>query len=33
MFRMEKAGYRAWTKKMTITAGSELTLEASLERK
>jgi hypothetical protein len=32
-FRLEKAGYKAWTKEMMITVGSELTLDASLERK
>jgi PEGA domain len=29
-FRVEKAGYKAWTKEMTITVGSELTLDATL---
>ena len=29
-FRVEKLGYRAWTKEMTITVGSELTLDATL---
>jgi hypothetical protein len=29
-FRVEKPGYRAWTKEMTITVGSELTLDATL---
>ena len=33
MFRVEKAGYKAWTKEIVITVGSELTLEASLEKK
>jgi PEGA domain len=32
-FRVEKAGYKAWTKEMMVTAGSELTLDASLEKK
>lgn len=32
-FRVEKPGYRPWTKEMTITVGSELTLDASLEKK
>jgi len=32
-FRVEKAGYKAWTKEIVITVGSELTLEASLEKK
>jgi hypothetical protein len=32
-FRVEKAGYRPWTKEMTITGGSELTLDATLEKK
>jgi hypothetical protein len=32
-FRVEKSGYRPWTKEMTITIGSELTLDASLEKK
>ncbi len=32
-FRIEKPGYQAWTKEMTITVGSELTLDATLERK
>jgi hypothetical protein len=32
-FRVEKAGYKPWTKEITITVGSELTLEASLEKK
>ncbi|MBZ5666729.1 MAG: PEGA domain-containing protein [Acidobacteriia bacterium] len=31
--RVEKAGYRPWTKEMTITVGSELTLDATLEKK
>jgi len=29
-FRVEKPGYKAWTKEMTITVGSELTLDATL---
>jgi hypothetical protein len=32
-FRVEKPGYKAWTKEMTITAGSDLALEATLEKK
>jgi hypothetical protein len=32
-FRVEKPGYNAWTKDMTITVGSELTLDATLGRK
>jgi hypothetical protein len=32
-FRVEKAGYKVWTKEITITVGSELTLDASLEKK
>ena len=32
-FRVEKAGYKAWTKEMTITVGSELTLDATLLKK
>ncbi len=32
-FRVEKPGYRAWTKEMMITVGSELTLDATLEKK
>jgi hypothetical protein len=32
-FRVEKTGYKPWTKEMTITVGSELTLDASLEKK
>jgi len=32
-FRVEKPGYRPWSKEMTITIGSELTLDASLEKK
>ncbi len=32
-FRVEKPGYKAWTKEMTITVGSELTLDASLGKK
>lgn len=30
--RVEKPGYKPWTKEMTITVGSELILDASLER-
>ena len=29
-FRVEKPGYKAWRKEMTITVGSELTLDATL---
>jgi PEGA domain len=32
-FRVEKPGYKVWTKEMMITVGSELTLEATLEKK
>jgi hypothetical protein len=32
-FRVEKPGYKAWTKEMTITVGSELTLDATLGKK
>jgi hypothetical protein len=32
-FRVEKPGYTPWTKEMTITVGSELTLDATLTRK
>jgi PEGA domain-containing protein len=32
-FRVEKPGYRAWTKELTLTVGSELTLDADLEKK
>ena len=32
-FRVEKSGYKPWTKEITITVGSELTLDASLEKK
>jgi hypothetical protein len=31
-FRCEKAGYKPWSKEITITAGSELTLDATLNR-
>jgi len=31
-FRVEKPGYRPWTKEMTITVGSELTLDATLQK-
>jgi len=33
MFRVEKPGYKPWTKEMTTTVGSDLTLDASLENK
>jgi hypothetical protein len=32
-FRVEKPGYKAWTKELTITVGSELTLDATLAKK
>jgi len=32
-FRVEKPGYRPWSKEITITIGSELTLDASLDKK
>jgi hypothetical protein len=32
-FRVEKPGYKTWTKEMTITAGPELTVDASLAKK
>jgi hypothetical protein len=32
-FRVEKPGYRVWTKEMAVTIGSELTLDATLEKK
>jgi hypothetical protein len=32
-FRVEKAGYKVWTKEIVVTVGSELTLDASLARK
>ncbi len=32
-FRVEKPGYKPWTKEITLTIGSELTLDASLEKK
>ncbi len=32
-FRVEKPGYKPWTKEMTITVGSELTLDATLVKK
>lgn len=32
-FRVEKSGYKSWTKEIMITLGSELTLDASLEKK
>jgi hypothetical protein len=32
-FRVEKPGYTPWTKVMTITVGSELTLDATLAKK
>lgn len=32
-FRVEKPGYKVWTKEITITVGSELTLDVTLERK
>ena len=33
IFRVEKPGYTPWTKVMTITVGSELTLDATLGKK
>ena len=33
VFRVEKAGYKGWSKEIMITVGSELTLDASLEKK
>lgn len=33
LFRVEKAGYKVWTKEIMITVGSELTLDAGLEKK
>ena len=32
-FRVEKSGFKVWTKEITITVGSELTLDATLEKK
>lgn len=32
-FRCEKQGYKVWTKEITVTAGSEQTVDATLERK
>jgi hypothetical protein len=32
-FRVEKPGYKVWTKEMTITVGSELMLDATLGKK
>jgi PEGA domain len=32
-FRCEKQGYKAWTKEISVTVGSELTLDATLDRK
>lgn len=32
-FRIEKSGYKPWTKELTLTVGSELTLDATLEKK
>ena len=32
-FRVEKAGYKPWTKDLILTVGSELTLDATLEKK
>ena len=31
-FRVEKPGFKPWTKEMTVTVGSELTLDANLEK-
>jgi len=33
VFRVEKAGYHGWSKEVTVTVGSELTLDATLEKK
>ena len=33
LFRVEKPGYKAWVKETTVTEGSELTLDATLEKK
>ena len=32
-FRVEKNGYKPWLKQLTVTVGSELTLDATLEKK
>jgi hypothetical protein len=32
-FRVEKPGYKPWTKELTLTVGSELTLDATLNSK
>jgi hypothetical protein len=32
-FRVEKPGHKAWTNEMIIMVGSELSLDASLEKK
>ena len=32
-FRIEKPGYKLWTKELTLTVGSDLTLDASLDKK
>jgi hypothetical protein len=32
-FRCEKQGYKPWTKEITLTVGSELTLDATLDHK
>lgn len=32
-FRVEKAGYKPWMKDLTLTVGSELTLDATLEKR
>jgi len=32
-FRCEKQGYKPWSKEITLTVGSELTLDATLDRK
>jgi hypothetical protein len=32
-FRCEKQGYKPWTKEITLTTGSELTLDATLEKR
>jgi hypothetical protein len=31
--RFEKQGYKTWSKEITLTAGSELLVDATLEKK
>ena len=31
-FRVEKPGYKAWSKEIMVTAGSEMTLDATLSK-